>query len=1118
MKKILFLSLFVLFFCVNSLYSQFTISGKTLNPCSNQANGTIDLTITGGKTPFKYLWNNGSQTKSVQNLALGIYSVTVTDSLGVNKSSQFDLSKEFVFITNDTIQQPQCGINPLNGGISVAVFNGKFPLNFNWSNGSTFSYTYGLAQGLYTLTLTDARGCSVTKNYDLSQGNLPVLVNSQIVSTCNNKGKLEVLTPPGTAPFTYTWKDDKGTVLPPTQSIQATKGIYYSVTVSDSKKCVGEKQNLQVGNGETLVKLKILKKNNCANKEGIIGVGINNNKWSNFNEDWKKFKFSWSNGVEKIGDTTLTEVNSGKYKVEITTPSGCSYTDSISLYDYDFDISLAVESPCLGNGLPSAEVVITQAIGGGPYLYMWDTGETTREVKNLTPFKKYTVEATDSKGCKSSASEFIYSQQNQLSIYLYNSTLECDKVNVNINGGVAPFTYSWSNGMKTQSIYKYLLPSSSLLSVTVTDSKGCKGIKNNNLVTYNVNDYFDVESCGNQATVIAKCNAQNLTYLWDNGTKGITTFGLKNGTHKVTITDIFLNKAAVKSFSVNTTKPCNTSFIKGNVKLDQNNNCQYDVSDKNKVKSIIEILPGPIYGTTDNNGFYKVFLPPNNYQVNSKTLNLYEEFCANNVSVNLVDSAQVNFISKPLINCPYMTVNLATSILRRCFDNTFQVNYCNLGTATAKDALVKVTFDNQYMTYKSASIPLFAQNGGELTFKVGDVAAQECKNFSIVLNVNCNNTILGQTHCVAAKIYPDSLCKPIDNPKIVAKAQCDNQNVIFTLKNIGTKAMNVSKNYFVIEDEVIYKQGNFKLNPNESIEVKMAANGKTYRIQAEAENAIFQKATAFLEACGTNSQGKFSTGFVNMFSNEDGDLTTDVHCRQSVGSYDPNEKIAIPTGYKDARIIDRGVDLDYILHFQNEGTDTAFTVILRDDLDKSLDVNTLRAGASSHPYDWKISGTGLLEFTFNKINLTTKKQNEALSQGFVSFKIAQKKDLPLGTIIKNQADIYFDFNPAIKTNQVFHTIGKDFIKVTAIKNPIFEKMEVNVYPNPTDYEATFDIRGIENQDFKIKIFDISGKLQREEKHNQQRFIFKKESLQTGIYFYQIESNGQWIANGKLIIL
>lgn len=130
-------------------------------------------------------------------------------------------------------------------------------------------------------------------------------------------------------------------------------------------------------------------------------------------------------------------------------------------------------------------------------------------------------------------------------------------------------------------------------------------------------------------------------------------------------------------------------------------------------------------------------------------------------------------------------------------------------------------------------------------------------------------------------------------------------------------------------------------------------------------------------------------------------------------SFDPNDKLVRPDGsYR------LGVDsvLDYTIRFQNTGTDTAFTVIVRDTLPPDVDVSTFRMGAASHPYTYSLSGNGMLEFRFDNILLPDSTTNEPSSHGLVNFRIKPILPLTLGQVITNRADIFFDLNPPIRTS------------------------------------------------------------------------------------------------------
>ena len=139
-------------------------------------------------------------------------------------------------------------------------------------------------------------------------------------------------------------------------------------------------------------------------------------------------------------------------------------------------------------------------------------------------------------------------------------------------------------------------------------------------------------------------------------------------------------------------------------------------------------------------------------------------------------------------------------------------------------------------------------------------------------------------------------------------------------------------------------------------------------------------------------------------------------------AYDPNDKQVYPNRAEQPPFNQNYTLFDetllYTLRFQNTGTDTAFNIVLRDQLSEALDWSTFEPGSSSHSYEATLHDDGLLEFHFRDILLPDSTTNEPKSHGFVQFEIKSRLDLEPGASIDNTAGIYFDFNPPIITNTV----------------------------------------------------------------------------------------------------
>ena len=595
------------------------------------------------------------------------------------------------------------------------------------------------------------------------------------------------------------------------------------------------------------------------------------------------------------------------------------------------------------------------------------------------------------------------------------------------------------------------------------------------------------------------------------------------------ITD--LDFIAVKIGDVNSTaisgpsNPTPHAAIIGKVYFDENNNCQEDSNEVLLSGWLIMASDSSgniYYGATNSNGNYKVIAPPGTYTVSAIEPNALWDTCVDSFP-GMTISVQVwgvaDFGAQATDTCPNMVVDMSTPFLRRCFPNFYRVNYCNMGTQDATGTYIEVTLDS-FFSNVSASIPWTSVNGYTYTFDIGDVSIGECDHFEITFDLDCN-AVLGQTHCSSAHIYPEPPCTPVSpqwaGGDLEITVECDGTEVKFTATNHGDD-MTEPVNYIVIEDIMIQMTGSFQLNSGQSVEIDTIANGSTWRLQAnEVGHHPFETiASAAVEGCGVNGNGTFSLGFVNQYPFSDEEPFEDEDCVENGSSYDPNDKIGYPTGSDVEHFIEKGQDISYRIRFQNTGTDTAFNVVILDTLLSTLDPTTIRLQGASHPMEFDLTGNGVAKFTFPNIMLPDSDVNEPLSHGYVKFNISQKPGLELGTTIENEAAIYFDFNDPIITNRTLHTIGEPNVEVSSTE-VFLPNVEINVFPNPFDTEATFELNGMEIRDGEIYLFNLQGGLVKTQRFNGNTFMLNGSSLDEGLYFFQIADSGQRIATGKILV-
>lgn len=570
-------------------------------------------------------------------------------------------------------------------------------------------------------------------------------------------------------------------------------------------------------------------------------------------------------------------------------------------------------------------------------------------------------------------------------------------------------------------------------------------------------------------------------------------------------------------------------YLAGQVSLDQNNDCLISASDIPLndwvVKATSELFT--VYGSTNAEGRYLIGVDTGDYIIEVFPPNDLWAPCENLLTASLTTTTgdtlfNNDFPVQAAIDCPAMQVDLATPFLRRCFNANMSISYCNLGTLPAEGASIDVTLDDLFGLVSSDIAPL-SQTGNTYSFPIGDVGIGECGSFNIVTYLSCEAE-LGQTLCMEAHAFPDTICGMQFNwsgASMIARAHCQGDTtVVLELENIGTAPTSEALDYIVIEDQIIFLQGSEAFDPLEVLSIPRPANGSTWRITSEQEpnhpDSSFP--TAFVEGCGTNEFNTFSMGFVNEHPLADGSGALDIDCETVVGSFDPNDKMGIPIGYGAAHYIEPGTDIEYRIRFQNTGTDTAFTVVIRDTLSVHLDPATLRVGAASHDYEFSLEGDAVAIFRFDNILLPDSNVNEALSHGFISFRISQKPEVPLESVIENEAAIYFDFNDPVITNQTSHTIGRNFIEII---NDVADLPEglgpLLAYPNPSGGLVTFEIPSQRPLKATFALYDALGRRVLQEKFEGLRFLFDGSNYEKGIYFYKVELEGLGAYAGKVIL-
>jgi uncharacterized repeat protein (TIGR01451 family) len=300
-----------------------------------------------------------------------------------------------------------------------------------------------------------------------------------------------------------------------------------------------------------------------------------------------------------------------------------------------------------------------------------------------------------------------------------------------------------------------------------------------------------------------------------------------------------------------------------------------------------------------------------------------------------------------------------------------------------------------------------------------------------------------------------------------------------------------------------------------------AGDGRTYRLEVDQHplHPGNSHPNATVERCG-NVSG-WTPDLVNVLPMNDADPVVDIYCGLVTGSYDPNDKTGYPTGVGATHKVLPNNPFEYRIRFQNTGTDTAFTVVVRDTLDLDLDIFSVRSGASSHNYSFRIYGQRVLEWTFENIMLPDSNVNEPASNGFVTFTVDQNRDLADGVEINNTAYIYFDFNAPIITNTTSHIIdrgiGSGVVVVNVENLNLTNSVSTNLiaYPNPTTGKVEIRLNKTYSN-VSAKVTDISGRVVSTHQYQNVDNLHLDVDAPSGIYFIEIITGGNEKTVLKLI--
>lgn len=515
--------------------------------------------------------------------------------------------------------------------------------------------------------------------------------------------------------------------------------------------------------------------------------------------------------------------------------------------------------------------------------------------------------------------------------------------------------------------------------------------------------------------------------------------------------------------------------VSGSVWLDFNENCVSEVSEATTVSGVfLTIDPGALVTQSQNGIWYMDSLPAGDYSVTIDTTNPSwlvtcpptQDFTVVNPYVHTSAPSFGVISTSP---CPSPDVSIVMPRMRRGFgDQSVHVHACNehSGTDILEDAFCIVELDEN-ISVQSASLPFTELGDNQLQFDLGDLLPGQCVSFTLSATVELT-AVANQTLCLSAELYPQPECvfdtvpdpyPPTvlpcdgtwDGSSLTVEAHCDGDSVYFTVSNMGEDMACYSPVRVYVNGNQVFLDS-LMLAGGDSAVFSYLGSGQTWRLEADQHpyHPGNSNPSAHMEICGS---GGFQPFIVTMFPQDDADPIIDIFCDEVSAPYDPNDKTGFPSGVGEGHAIIQNQQIEYLIRFQNIGSDTAVNVVILDTLSTDLNIFTVQSGASSHPYEFRMYGPRVLEWRFNNIMLPDSTTDEPGSNGFVLFKVQQVPNLPYGTVIENTANIYFDFEEPVITNTYFHTVTDLDYQLVGISDPNNSGRTLasfSVFPNPSN--------------------------------------------------------------------
>ena len=442
--------------------------------CNGESTGSVNLTPTGGTLPYSYSWSNSSltlgNTEDLNNVPAENYLVTITDFKGCTATNSIVVNEPPPLTSSISSNNVSC-YGGSDGNIILTVNGGTPTYNYVWSNsnsnvGTTQSLT-NIPAETYSVVITDNNNCTITNSTVITQPLAPLSITyTQVDVLCygNNTGEIDLTVTGGTPNYTFSWSN-----AAVSEDVNNLFAGTYNITVQDSKGCIETETITIIEPNAPLAVSAIINDVLCfGNSTGSVNATTAGGT--------APYNYAWINSQFSLSTTTEDLINypADDYYLTITDNHNCILSDTFKISQPDELIGILTPTHVLCYGDATGAIDLSVTGGVTPYNFNWTNGQITEDLINIVA-GEYIVTITDDHNCTFTDSITITQPLAPLLGFYGIDEPTCPGGNdgniyYQVEGGTVPYSYVWSNGLTTPSIFDLTAGS---YQVTTTDAHGC---------------------------------------------------------------------------------------------------------------------------------------------------------------------------------------------------------------------------------------------------------------------------------------------------------------------------------------------------------------------------------------------------------------------------------------------------------------------------------------------------------------------------------------------------------------------------------------------------------------------------------------------------------------------